>query len=193
MRPDDEPVQVDDKSVHPDEEPVHPDEESVRLDEESVHINEEPVRADEDSVHLDGELVDMDGEAIRADDKSVRLDEDLIRPDEEPVDADGEIVQPNENFTSPASTAFIKLGNAQSRARMGKDLIGETHNLVLSPVVIAMWQPMAEAIGWGRQPVGWSDILTLARDPRGWAIPNGEPFKLGHTHTEYSNSGLISC
>jgi Ca-activated chloride channel family protein len=99
------------------------------------------------------------------------------------------------HLASPASAAFIKLGNAQSRARAGKDLIGETKNLVLSPVVIAMWRPMAEAIGWGRQPVGWSEILALARDPRGWSSlghPEWGGFKLGHTHPEYSNSGLIS-
>lgn len=99
------------------------------------------------------------------------------------------------HLTSPASAAFIKLGNAQSRVRKGKNLIGETKNLVLSPVVIAMWRPMAEAIGWGRRPVGWSDVLALARDPAGWAShshPEWGAFKLGHTHPEYSNSGLIS-
>ncbi|MDP9119875.1 MAG: substrate-binding domain-containing protein, partial [Acidobacteriota bacterium] len=99
------------------------------------------------------------------------------------------------HLTSPASAAFIKLGNAQSRTRTGKDLLGSTQNLVLSPVVIAMWKPMAETIGWGRRPVGWSDVLALAKDSRGWAShghPEWGAFKLGHTHPEYSNSGLIS-
>jgi len=99
------------------------------------------------------------------------------------------------HLTSPASAAFLKLGNAQSRARTGKDLIGESRNLVLSPVVIAMWRPMAEALGWGSKPVGWSDILALTRDSSGWAghgHPEWGAFKLGHTHPEYSNSGLIS-
>lgn len=93
-------------------------------------------------------------------------------------------------LTSPASAAFIKLGNAESRVKTGKDLIGETQNLVLSPVVIAMWKPMAEAIGWGKRPVGWGDILALARDPAGWRShghPEWGAFKLGHTHPEYSN------
>jgi Bacterial extracellular solute-binding protein len=53
------------------------------------------------------------------------------------------------HIISPASAAFIRLGNAQSQSKLGKDLIGSTDNLVLSPVVIAMWKPMAEAIGWG--------------------------------------------
>src|SRR6516225_12128735 len=73
------------------------------------------------------------------------------------------------HIASPASAAFIKLGNADSRTKTGKDLIGTTENLVLSPVVIAMWRPMAEAIGWGKKPIGWSDILSLAQDHKGWA------------------------
>jgi Ca-activated chloride channel homolog len=47
------------------------------------------------------------------------------------------------HLTSPASAAFIALANAQSRAKTGRDLVGPTENLVLSPVVIAMWKPMA--------------------------------------------------
>jgi Ca-activated chloride channel family protein len=99
------------------------------------------------------------------------------------------------DITSPASAAFIKLGNAESRVKTGQDLLSDTQNLVLSPVVIAMWKPMAEAIGWGKKPVGWSDILALARDPRGWASvgqPQWGAFRFGHTHPESSNSGLIS-
>ena len=99
------------------------------------------------------------------------------------------------HLTSPASAAFIKLGNAKWRAKTGQDLVASTDNLVLSPVVIAMWKPMAEAIGWGKKPVGWQDILALAREPRGWAargFPQWGSFKLGHTHPEASNSGLIS-
>jgi Ca-activated chloride channel family protein len=99
------------------------------------------------------------------------------------------------HLASPASAAFIKLGNAESRSKTGKDLIASTDNLVLSPVVIAMWQPMAEAIGWGKKPLGWTDILALARNPKGWqayGYPQWGKFKFGHTHPEFSNSGLIS-
>ncbi|PWT94434.1 MAG: VWA domain-containing protein [Acidobacteria bacterium] len=99
------------------------------------------------------------------------------------------------HLTSPASAAFIKLGNAQSRAKTGKDLIAATDNLVLSPVVIAMWEPMAKAIGWGSKPIGWSDILSLAKNAQGWSAyqhPEWGRFKFGHTHPEFSNSGLIS-
>lgn len=99
------------------------------------------------------------------------------------------------HVVSPASAAFIKLGNVQSRTQIGKDLLPSTETLMLSPVVIAMWKPMAEALGWGKKPVGWSDILALARNPQGWAAfghPEWGKFKFGHTHPEFSNSGLIS-
>ena len=99
------------------------------------------------------------------------------------------------HITSPASSAFIKLGNAQWRAKTGKDLVPATENLVLSPVVIAMWKPMAEAIGWGAKPVGWAEILALSTEPQGWAargMPQWGAFRFGHTHPQFSNSGLIS-
>jgi Ca-activated chloride channel family protein len=72
------------------------------------------------------------------------------------------------NLVSPASGIFIKLANAEVRTRTGKDLVGETENLVLSPVVIAVWKPMAEALGWGTKPVGWGEILSLSKNPDGW-------------------------
>jgi Ca-activated chloride channel family protein len=99
------------------------------------------------------------------------------------------------DLASPASAAFIKLGNVESRTKTGKDLIGPTDNLVISPVVIAMWKPMAEALGWPAKPLGWSDILDRAADARGWGAynhPEWGPFRFGHTSPESSNSGLIS-
>ncbi len=99
------------------------------------------------------------------------------------------------HIVSPASEAFIKIGNSQSQVKTNKNVVGNTETLMLSPVVIAMWKPMAEAIGWGKKPIGWSDILDLARSPQGWAAyghPEWGRFQFGHTHPEYSNSGLIS-
>ena len=100
------------------------------------------------------------------------------------------------DLVSPASGAYIDIGNARWRARSGgRDLVAKTDNLLLSPVVIAMWRPMAEALGWRARPVGWTDILALAQNPQGWASlghPEWGSFKFGHTHPEFSNSGLIS-
>lgn len=97
------------------------------------------------------------------------------------------------HLISPASNIFITLGNSESKLKTGKELVQHTENLVLSPVVIAMWQPMAEAIGWGKKPIGWADIIELAKNPKGWeahGFPQWGQFKFGHTHPDYSNSGL---
>jgi Ca-activated chloride channel family protein len=99
------------------------------------------------------------------------------------------------HIISPASAAFLKLGTAESQTKTGKPLVGESVNLVLSPVVIAMWEPMAKALGWPDAPVGWKDIQQMAVSPQGWAakgFPQWGNFRFGHTHPEYSNSGLIS-
>lgn len=99
------------------------------------------------------------------------------------------------HLCSPASAAFVKLGNASSRSSLGKDLLGPTDNLVLSPVVIAMWKPMADAVAGPEQAIGWIDIINQSKSPQGWAalgMPQWGRFKFGHTHPEFSNSGLIS-
>ncbi len=54
---------------------------------------------------------------------------------------------------------------------------------------------MAEALGWPKKALGWSDILKLSQNSKGWdSLGRAEwgRFKLGHTHPEYSNSGLLS-
>ncbi|MFW5653245.1 MAG: substrate-binding domain-containing protein, partial [Planctomycetota bacterium] len=99
------------------------------------------------------------------------------------------------HLVSPASAAFIRLVNADAQAKYGRDLVGNTKDLCLSPVVIAMWKPMAEALGWPNEPIGWSDILEVVRNDEGWAAygyPQWGQFKFAHTHPQYSNSGLIS-
>jgi Ca-activated chloride channel family protein len=99
------------------------------------------------------------------------------------------------HLISPASSVFVEIGNARSRRQSGSDLVGATQNLVRSPVVIAMWKPMAESLGWGKNPIGWSDIAKVARNPKGWAAyghPEWGKFKFGHTRPPYSTSGLNS-
>jgi Ca-activated chloride channel family protein len=99
------------------------------------------------------------------------------------------------HLTSPASGAYVEIGNGRSQKKKEGDLLGKPKYLVRSPVVIGMWKPMAEALGYGKKPIGWADVLDLARDPKGWEKAGKAQwgqFKLGHTHPLYSNSGLIS-
>jgi Ca-activated chloride channel family protein len=98
---------------------------------------------------------------------------------------------------SPASSAYLPL---LDRAWLGtpgrtKGLVTGGDPLVLSPVVIAMWKPMAEALGWPAKSIGWSDLLSVHASRKGWEAfgrPEWGAFKLGHTHPEFSNSGLLS-
>jgi Ca-activated chloride channel family protein len=72
---------------------------------------------------------------------------------------------------------------------------GDPPALLLSPVVIAMWEPMARALGWPETPIGWTEIADLARNRTIWETyghPEWGPFQFGHTHPDYSNSGVVS-
>jgi len=104
---------------------------------------------------------------------------------------------------SPASSAYIGLLNqawlsrpaAQGGSRATTPIAPPGEPVVLSPVVIAMWKPMAEALGWPGKEIGWSDLIRVAQGSEGWAAhghPEWGAFKLGHTHPEFSNSGLLS-
>ncbi len=97
---------------------------------------------------------------------------------------------------SPASSIYIPVANAEWKKSHADDLvIGTPKDLVLSPVVIAMWRPMAQALGWPDKALGWQDIAALATSPDGWTSyghPEWGQFKFGHTHPAYSNSGIVS-
>jgi Ca-activated chloride channel family protein len=97
---------------------------------------------------------------------------------------------------SPASSVYIPVANAGWRQTHADDLVvGTPEDLVLSPVVIAMWKTMAEVLGWPDTPLGWADIAELATSEEGWAAygyPEWGEFKLGHTHPNHSNSGIVS-
>lgn len=97
---------------------------------------------------------------------------------------------------SPASSVYLPVAEARWRAKHATELTTTPpQDLVLSPVVIAMWQPMAEALGWPEKQLGWADISTLAISEAGWAgygYPEWGEFKFGHTHPGFSNSGLVA-
>lgn len=101
---------------------------------------------------------------------------------------------------SPASSLLVDVLNARWAEAHGglgaaKPIARDAQALVLSPVVIAMWQPMARALGWPGRPLGWKDIAEFAASERGWAArgnPQWGDFKFGHTHPRFSNSGAIA-
>ena len=91
---------------------------------------------------------------------------------------------------SPASSLWGRLLDFEADRPLAPD---ENPSLVRTPLVIAMWEPMARALGWPRKPLGFADILKLADDPRGWAgqgHPEFGAFRLVHTNPDFSTSGL---
>jgi Ca-activated chloride channel family protein len=98
---------------------------------------------------------------------------------------------------SPASGAYISLLNQRWQSVPGhlRPLCGAGEPLLLSPVVIAIWKPMAEALGFPGKALGWKDLIQVSTSAKGWADlghPEWGPFRLGHTHPEFSTSGLLA-
>jgi len=95
---------------------------------------------------------------------------------------------------SPASNAWGAILNHRlSEAGQPAMAPAGAKAFMLTPLVIAMPRPMAEAIGWPNTPIGYADILALAQDPAGWGgkgHPEWGPFRLGKTNPNFSTSGL---
>ncbi|HWH94183.1 MAG TPA: VWA domain-containing protein [Baekduia sp.] len=93
---------------------------------------------------------------------------------------------------SPASSLWGRLLNFESdRSYVGE----ENASLVRTPLVIAMWEPMAKALGWPTKKLGFADVLRLARSGAGWGDfghPEFGDFKLVHTNPDFSTAGLSS-
>lgn len=70
---------------------------------------------------------------------------------------------------------------------------GDCVSVAESPLVIAMWRPVAESLGWPGRSLGWLDVGSLAADPSAWAYYSGGQFgdtlRLGHTHPGISSTG----
>jgi Ca-activated chloride channel family protein len=94
---------------------------------------------------------------------------------------------------SPSASTWGAVLN-QRRADKGKTAMAPAaKSFMLTPLVIAMPKPMAQALGWPNTPIGFSDVLALAQDPSGWAgkgHPEWGPFRFGKTNPNFSTSGL---
>lgn len=96
---------------------------------------------------------------------------------------------------SPGEPAWVdQLNDRWGRSHPGAPTSAACKPTILTPVGFAMWRPMAEALGWPDQPIGWQTLVDLANDPAGWASrgrPEWGTLKLGHTHPQYSSAGLL--
>ncbi|WHT20624.1 substrate-binding domain-containing protein [Crossiella sp. CA-258035] len=100
---------------------------------------------------------------------------------------------------TPAATTWLKI--AQQRhlrcqdKPTGVSLTADRDavSLAKTPLVVGMPEPMAKALGWPEQPIGWRTLLELAQNPEGWAKyghPEWGAFRLGKTNPNLSTSGL---
>jgi len=97
---------------------------------------------------------------------------------------------------APGATTWLQLLRHDRSSYDRRDILpADIRSAASSPVILAMPEPMARALGWPRAHLGWSNLLSLANDPRGWAAvghPEWGRFKLGKTNPNVSTSGLAA-
>ena len=70
---------------------------------------------------------------------------------------------------SPSSSVWLEV---LKQEQGNPNAAVSNRRLVLTPVVISMWKPMAEALGWPEKSIAWSDLLALINEPEGWTKYN---------------------
>jgi len=94
---------------------------------------------------------------------------------------------------SPSNSLWKSVLNFEADAELAGSGPGEADPLLLTPVVLAMWKPMAQALGWPKASIGLRDVLALNQNPQGWGAvghPEWGQFKYAHTNPEVSSTGL---
>jgi len=89
---------------------------------------------------------------------------------------------------SPSSSFWGRLLNNAADRRLAPD---DNPSIVRTPLVIAMWEELAQAYGHPRKPLGYADLEKLATG--GWKAvgkPQFGAFKYVHTNPDFSTSGL---
>ncbi len=131
-----------------------------------------------------------------------RFNQERIEVGGKPVFVEGEVVASGEAESkiasgelepvvwSPASSLWGRLLNFEADQQLAAE---ESPSIVRTPLVIAMWEPFAQALGWPDKQIGFEQIIRLARSNQGFAEfgrPEFGRFKLVHTNPDYSTSGL---
>jgi Ca-activated chloride channel homolog len=106
---------------------------------------------------------------------------------------DEEVEGPRPVVWSPASSSWGALVNHRLTEGGQPAIVGAAEPFMLTPLVIAMPEPMAEALGYPGTALGWADVLAMSTADEGWGAhghPEWGPFKLGKTNPHFSTSGL---
>ena len=103
---------------------------------------------------------------------------------------------PAPDVWTPAASTWVTLLASDLTAKDKPSILpAQSTSITSTPLVLAMPQPMATALGWPDAEIGWSDVLALAKDPQGWASrghPEWGRFTLGKTNPNVSTSGLAA-
>jgi Ca-activated chloride channel family protein len=92
---------------------------------------------------------------------------------------------------APDASTWVQRAAARPAAR---DLLGSRNpSVARTPVVLAMPRPMAEALGWPDQQLGWLSLLDLLQNPAGWTAsghPEWGAMRLGVADPARDTAGL---
>ncbi|MDM8553630.1 VWA domain-containing protein [Desulfococcaceae bacterium HSG7] len=94
---------------------------------------------------------------------------------------------------SPGDESWLQMAKAHWLNVKQKQLFEDFSPLVNIPLVVAVWEPMAKALGHP-QPIGWRDLAKIAANPQGWSAlghPEWGKFRWGHAHPD-ANSGFLT-
>jgi Ca-activated chloride channel family protein len=92
----------------------------------------------------------------------------------------------------PEASAWVQQASADADAE--RIMPDRQPSVARTPIVIAMPKPMADALGWPKTDINWSDLLTNFGG-QGWAKyrePTWGPLKLGMTDPSKSTAGLLA-
>ncbi|MBI4595092.1 MAG: VWA domain-containing protein [Candidatus Tectomicrobia bacterium] len=92
------------------------------------------------------------------------MSEHLVNKIRDGLEFPPEITSPH--LVSPSVDHWLSRVNFLTKTQVFD--LDKTKPLALTPVVIAMFEDMARALGWPAKPLGWADIIALAQDPQGW-------------------------
>src|SRR3954468_13237086 len=131
-------------------------------------------------------IAKFNGEKHEVDGKQVFVEsENVSSGDAEKQIAKGQL---KPTVWSPSSSFWGRLVNLQTDSGTVAD---DNPSIVRTPLVIAMWKPMAQALGWPKKQIDFKTIIKLATASNGWASVGAKfgPFKYVHTNPDFSTSG----
>jgi Ca-activated chloride channel homolog len=103
---------------------------------------------------------------------------------------------PRPDVWVPASSVWaMQVALRQQASKQAVVIPLDSPKLATTPTVMAMPKPMAEALGWPRNPLGWKELLGAVAEQKTWqefGQPEWGAFRLGKTDPNLSTPGLAA-